>query len=145
MSGRHGPPAGGKFRSRLQPQEFQLPFDFRNIRGRNRFALRAWGHPTPASVFDFASAAIAEMSKLRAGFDVVSDVSGLSSLPNDCMPQVDRLTSFLVDNGVGRVVRVCGPLPDIILKLERQARAKGYAAHLATSVAEAEALLDYSR
>jgi len=61
------------------------------------------------------------------------------------MPQVDRLTSYLVDNKMGRVVRVCGPLPDIILKLERQARAKGYAAHLATSVAEAEALLDERR
>lgn len=123
-------------------RSFPLPFDFKTLRGRNRFSLKAWGHPTPEGVFDFASAAIAELSKLRAGFDVLSDVSGLSSLSSDCMPQVDRLTSFLVDNGVGRVVRVCGPLPDIILKLERQARAKGYAAHLATSVAEAEALLD---
>jgi hypothetical protein len=53
--------------------------------------------------------------------------------------------SFLVANGVGRVVRVCGPLPDIIVKLERHARSHGYAAHLATSVGEAEALLDVPR
>jgi hypothetical protein len=124
------------------PKESPLPFDFKSLRGRNRFYLRAWGHPTPEGIFDFASAAIVELSKLRAGFDVVSDVSGLSSLSCDCMPQVDRLTTFLADNHVGRVVRVCGPLPDIILKLERQARVRGYAAHLATSVEEAEALLD---
>ena len=124
------------------PKEFPLPFDFKSLRGRNRFYLKAWGHPTPEGIFDFASAAIVELSKLREGFDVVSDVSGLTSLSCDCMPQVDRLTAFLADNHVGRVVRVCGPLPDIILKLERQARARGYAAHLATSVEEAEALLD---
>ena len=62
------------------------------------------------------------------------------------MPQLDRLTTFLVaSHRVGRVVRVCGSLPDVILKLEREARAKGYAAHLATSVGEAEALLDHTR
>jgi hypothetical protein len=61
------------------------------------------------------------------------------------MPQVDRLTSFLVATQLGRVVRVCGPLPEVILKLERQSRAQGYAAHLATSVVEAEAMLDDTR
>ena len=122
-----------------------MPFELKTIRARNRLFLKAWGHPTPEGVFDCASAAIAELSKLRAGFDVISDVSRLSSLPSGCLPQLDRLTSFLVQSRVGRVVRVCGPLPDVILTLERQARAKGYAAHLATSVAEAEALLDDSR
>lgn len=125
--------------------EFPLPFELKTIRGRNRFLLRAWGHPTPAGAFECASAAIAELSKLGNGFDVISDVSGLASLPNDCMPHIDRLTSFLGKSRLGRVVRVCGPLPDVILKLERQARARGYAAHLATSVAEAEGLLDDSR
>lgn len=124
------------------PKECPLPFEFKTLRGRNRFFLRASGHPTPEGVFDFASSAITELSWLREGFDVISDVSGLNSLSSECMVHVDRLMSFLVDNKVGRVVRVCGPLPDIILKLERQARAKGYAAHLATSVEEAEALLD---
>jgi len=128
-----------------RPPEFPLPFELKTIRGRNRFLLRAWGHPTPAGAFDCASAAITELSKLGNGFDVISDVSGLGSLPNDCMLHVDRLTSFLGKSRMGRVVRVCGPLPDIILKLERQARTKGYAAHLATSVVEAEALLDDSR
>jgi hypothetical protein len=122
-----------------------VPFQLKTVRGRNRFHLKVWGHPTPEGAFDCASLAIAELSKLRPGFDVLSDVSGLSSLPNACMQHVDRLTSFLSANKVGRVVRVCGPLPDIILKLERQARAKGYAAHLATSVEEAEALLDGAR
>jgi hypothetical protein len=122
-----------------------LPFELKTIRGRNRFVLRAWGHATPVGAFDCASAAITELSKLGNGFDVISDVSGLSSLSSDCMPHVDRLTSFLGGSRLGRVVRVCGPLPDIILKLERQARAKGYAAHLATSVVEAEALLDDGR
>jgi hypothetical protein len=122
-----------------------LPFELKTIRGRNRLLLRAWGHATPPGAFDCASAAITELSKLGNGFDVISDVSGLASLSNDCMPQVDRLTSFLGKSRVGRVVRVCGPLPAIILKLERHARVKGYAAHLATSVVEAEALLDDSR
>jgi hypothetical protein len=125
--------------------EPSLPFELKTIRARNRLFLRAWGHPTPAGVFDCATATIAELSKLRAGFDVISDVSGLSSLPSRCLPHLDRLTSSLVENRVGRVVRVCGPLPEVILTLERQARAKGYAAHLATSVEEAEALLDDTR
>ena len=58
---------------------------------------------------------------------------------------MDRLTSFLVASQFGRVVRVCGPAPDVIVKLERHARTKGYAAHLATSLEEAEALLDDRR
>jgi len=126
-------------------RESVLPFELKTIRARNRLHLRAWGHPTPEGTFDCASATIAELSKLRAGYDVLSDVSGLCSLSHGCMPQLDRLTSFLVASRVGRVVRVCGPLPEVILKLERQARAKGYGAHLATSVGEAEALLDDTR
>ena len=126
-------------------KESHLPFELKTIRAQNRLHLRAWGHPTPEGAFDCASAAIAELSRLRAGFDVISDVSGLASLPTDCMPHVDRLASFLVASQVGRVVRVCGPLPDVILQLERQARARGYAAHLATSVVEAEAMLDDTR
>jgi hypothetical protein len=122
-----------------------LPYEIHSVRSRNRLYLRAWGHPSPELAFDCASAAIAEGSKLRAGFDVVSDVSGLASLPDTCMAQVERLSGFLVANGMGRVVRICGPLPDVIVKLERQARARGYAAHLATSLAEAEALLDETR
>jgi hypothetical protein len=122
-----------------------VPFELKAIRAQNRLHLRAWGHPTPEGAFDCVSATIAEASKLRAGFDVISDVSGLASLSSECMPHVDRLASFLVSSQVGRVVRVCGPLPDVILKLERQGRARGYAAHLATSVVEAEAMLDDTR
>jgi len=122
-----------------------LHFEVETLRSRNRLRLRAWGDPTPADTFACVSAVIQALSKLRAGFDFLSDVSGLSSLPDDCMPELARLQAFLVSNEVRRVVRVCGPLPDVILKLERQARAHGYAAHLATSVAEAEALLDDAR
>jgi hypothetical protein len=122
-----------------------LPFELTTIRSRNRLHLKAWGHPTPKGTFDCASAAIAELSRLRAGYDIISDVSGLASLPSSCMPHVDRLSSFLLDSQVGRVVRVCGPVPDVILQLERQARARGYAAHLASSLGEAEALLDDRR
>lgn len=122
-----------------------MPYEIHSIRSLNRLYLRAWGHPSPDHVFDCASAVMTEGSKLRAGFDLVSDVSGLASLPDTCMPEVERLSGFLVANGMGRVVRICGPLPDIIVKLERQARANGYAAHLATSLSEAEALLDETR
>jgi hypothetical protein len=128
-----------------QPAEFPLPFEIHALRSHNRLYLRAWGHPSTETVFECASATLAEAAKLRAGFDVVSDVSGLSSLPDVCMPQVDRLSASLVASRMGRVVRVCGPLPEVILKLERQARVNGYAAHLATSLAEAEALLDQTR
>ena len=126
-------------------EENNLPFEIHTLRSHNRLYLRAWGHPSPDGVFDCAAAVIAEGSKLRSGFDLVSDVSGLASLPDICLPQVERLSGLLLANGMGRVVRICGPLPDVIVKLERQARAKGYAAHLATSLAEAEALLDETR
>ena len=118
-----------------------MQFEIRTLRSHNRLLFKAWGHPTPEEVFACASAVIAALSKLRSGFDVLADLSGLASLPDACMPHIKRLQSSLVANEVGRVVRVCGPLPDVILKLERQSRAEGYTAHLATSVAEAEALL----
>jgi len=127
------------------PRRHPLPFELKTLRSRNRLHLRVWGHPTAEGAFECASATIAELAKLPAGYDVLSDVSGLASLPDSCLPQVDRLTSFLVASQFGRVVRVCGPASDVILKLERHARAKGYAAHLATSLGEAEALLDDRR
>lgn len=135
----------GQYVRALQLEPGVLHYEVETVRSRNRLRLRAWGDPTPADTFACVSAVIAALSKLRAGFDFLSDVSGLSSLPDDCMPELGRLQSFLVAAEVRRVVRVCGPLPDVILKLERQARANGYAAHLATSVAEAEALLDDAR
>jgi hypothetical protein len=119
-----------------------VPFDVHAVRSHNRLYLKVWGHVSPDRVFDCASATITEASKLRPGFDAILDVSGLTSLPDSCLPHVARIDEFLVSSGVRRVVRVCGRLPELVVKLERQARTTGYSAHLATSMGEAEALLD---
>ena len=140
-----GPFFQGPSRLGRPSKESPLVFRLETDRSRNRLHLTMSGHPNAKDAFDCASAAMAELSRLRAGFDVIVDVSGLASLSDICLPHVERLMAFLVTNGVGRVVRVCGPLPDVILRLERHARVQGYAAHLATSVAEAEALLDGGR
>ncbi|MBM4776712.1 MAG: hypothetical protein GQE15_03325 [Archangiaceae bacterium] len=109
--------------------------------GRNFLLLEISGRPVTADLATAEAQVREAITRLRAPFDVLSDVRGLESL--DDLPAADakRLGELLARAKVRRVVRVVGKSSTAAIQMERVARSLGHSAHLAFSREEAEALL----
>ncbi|MDP1921542.1 MAG: hypothetical protein Q8L14_35200 [Myxococcales bacterium] len=109
--------------------------------GRNFLLLEISGRPTSADV-EPAEAQVREaIKRLRAPFDVLSDVRNLESLDDLPLADARRIGELLSRAKIRRVVRVVGKSSTAAIQMERVARSLGHSAHLAFSREEAEALL----
>ncbi|MDX2011919.1 MAG: hypothetical protein SFW67_17130 [Myxococcaceae bacterium] len=109
--------------------------------GRNILLLELSGRPTAADA-SHAEALLREaIMRLRAPFDVLSDVRGLESLDDLPLADAKRVGEVLTKAKVRRVVRVVGKSSAAAIQMERIARLLGHSAHLAFSREEAESLL----
>lgn len=109
--------------------------------GRNFLLLEISGRPTSEEAVEAEAQMRAAITRLRAPFDVVSDVRGLESLEDVPSADTRRLGELLSRAKVRRVVRVVGKSSIAAIQMERVARMLGHSAHLAFSREEAEALL----
>lgn len=110
--------------------------------GKNRLLVRIWGDVDDAEALRIGDAAVSAMERLRPGFDMVSDMSGLRHVPPQAMAQLRRIVEAARARGFRRVVRVVGRSVEAAVVFERTSRAIGHEAHLAFSLEEAERLLD---
>jgi hypothetical protein len=109
--------------------------------GRNFLLMEISGRPTGAEVVEAEAVLRQAVSRLRAPFDVLSDVRGLESLDDLPLADARRVGEFLATAKVRRVVRVVGKSSTAAIQMERIARMLGHSAHLAFSREEAEGLL----
>jgi hypothetical protein len=110
--------------------------------GKNRLVVRLWGEIDDAEAPRIADAAIAAMDRLRPGFDILSDLSGVTRLHARAAEPLRRIIEVARTRRFRRGVRVVGRSVDAALLFERTSRAIGHEAHLAFSLEEAEQLLD---
>ncbi|MBZ4419537.1 hypothetical protein [Myxococcus sp. RHSTA-1-4] len=110
--------------------------------GKNRLVVRLWGEIDDAEALRVGDAAVAAMDRLRPGFDMVSDLSGVTRVPPQAAGQLRRIIESGRARGFRRVVRVVGRSLEAAVVFERTSRAIGHEAHLAFSLEEAEQLLD---
>lgn len=109
--------------------------------GRNILHLELAGRPTAADALQVEGQLREAISRLRAPFDVLSDVRGLESLDDLPIADARRVGELLAKARVRRVVRVVGKSSAAAIQMERVARLLGHSAHLAFSREEAESLL----
>lgn len=109
--------------------------------GRNFLLLEISGRPTAQEIVSAEVQVLEAMPRLRAPFDVISDVRGLESLDDITPADAKRLGEALSRGAIRRVVRVVGRSSTAAIQMERVARLLGHSAHLAFSREEAEALL----
>ncbi|WP_343073617.1 hypothetical protein [Pyxidicoccus fallax] len=110
--------------------------------GKNRLVVRLWGDIDEAEAFRIGDAAVAAMERLRPGFDMLSDLSGVTKLPEKATGQLQRIVEAARTKGFRRGVRVVGRSVEAALLFERRSRLLGHEVHLAFSLEEAERLLD---
>ena len=91
-----------------------------------------------------AEESVEQAERLRDGFDIITDLSGFKPPSPEAAEPIKRAQSELKEMGVDRVVRVVDDeTNDIVLHaFERRSTDVGYSGESASSVAEAERLLD---
>ncbi|MCP3144140.1 STAS domain-containing protein [Pyxidicoccus xibeiensis] len=117
-------------------------FEVEALVGKNRLLVRMWGEIDDAEARQVGDAAVRAIDRLRPGFDMVSDMSGVVRVPPETPGQLRRIVEAARAKGYGRTVRVVGRSAAAALQFERISRALGHEAHLAFSMEEAERLLD---
>jgi|GEM_PF-1963540 len=84
-------------------------FDVQVDESRNLLTIRYFGHVTGAEMKGVTERAGAILSKVRPGFTVLTDLSGLNSMELDCVPDLTGMMDRFKAKGVGTVVRI---IPD---------------------------------
>jgi hypothetical protein len=85
----------------------------------------------------------AAVAQLKPGFDVITDISDYKTAKPEIAQAIQRMQVYLKESGMRRVVRIVSD-QNVITKMQfkRTSDSAGYAAEMATSVEEADALLD---
>ncbi len=109
--------------------------------GRNFLLIELGGRPQSSEVNEALAQAKEAVQRLRAPFDVISDVRTLESLESIPIADARKVGELLAQAKVRRVVRVVGKSGAAAIQMERIARELGHSAHLAFTREEAEALL----
>lgn len=117
-------------------------FEVRVRPGRNRLYFIMRGSITEADAKAAADLLLAEVRKLRPGFDTISDISGLEPLTAEALEHIRRINSHLLALQRGRLIRVVGKSVNAAVQFERMSKSHGYSAELAFSLEEAERILD---
>ena len=87
--------------------EFKLQIDA----PRNLVRIQYLGHVTAAGMAACAKEVERLLPELKAGFTVLTDLTGLEAMELDCVPHLTRVMDLSKARGVGTVVRII-PDPD---------------------------------
>jgi hypothetical protein len=85
---------------------------------------------------------VQEVKKLKPGFDVINDISRFKPTTPQGAEEMTRAQQSLQAAGVGRIIRIVESASLSEMQFTRTAKEAGYAAETATSVEEAEKMLD---
>lgn len=108
---------------------------------RNRLYITLAGHLDGTERHTAIKAILTESAKLKPGFGVVTDISGLFPSDQEGFKDLLRAKSGLRMQGVGPIIRVV-KIPLSRLQVERISEAAGYEAESVSSVEEANRRLD---
>lgn len=112
---------------------------------KNRLYLILRGFFTDAEVHEAYEHTIAEIKKLRPGFDVINDISDFKPATTVGTEDIKRAQLFAKEHGANRIIRVVGKNKVAAgisaMQFSRTSRTAGYEADIVATVEEAEKLL----
>ena len=115
-------------------------FDVRVDTAKNRIYIRLAGFMEDAELDQAAAAVRREGSRLKPGFGVVNDISEFKPASAEGAQKIAAAQKYMAERGMGTVVRIASALSN--LQFQRTAKGAGYKGLTASSVTEADALLD---
>jgi len=121
-------------------------FEARADTTKNRLYIRISGYFTDEEAESAANKAIAEITKLKSGFTVISDYRGLKPTTPKGTEQLFRAMEFMNKHGQRRGIQVVSEEEAVAkMQLDRMNAKAGFTnkqENIASSVAEAEQILD---
>jgi hypothetical protein len=107
---------------------------------KNRLYLILGGFFEDPEMKTIADKVIAEVKKLKPGFDIINDISQCKSASEKGILELLRAQTFIKQSGVNKVVRITG---DVITQAQfsRQGKEAGYDALTAATISDAERVL----
>jgi hypothetical protein len=116
--------------------------DIRADVAKNRLYLVLIGFFQDDEVQVASDKCIAEATKLKAGFDVINDISQFKPASPKGADEIKRAQLFVKQHGVKRVIRIVGDAVITQAQFSRQEKEAGYNADTAATLADAEKILD---
>jgi hypothetical protein len=117
--------------------------DVRANVAKNRLYMALDGFFSDEEAKQTADKGIAEASKLKAGFDIVNDIRGFKPTSPNGAAEIKRALIFCKQQGLRHVIRVVDQAAVIgEVQFSRQSKDVGLAVDTATSVEEADKILD---
>jgi hypothetical protein len=112
---------------------------------KNRLYLILHGFFTDDEVHKSITRTIAEIKKLRPGFDIINDISDFKPATPVGAEDIKQAQLFAKEHGAKRIIRVLGKdkIASTIsaMQFSRTSRIAGYEADMVATVEEAEKLL----
>lgn len=106
---------------------------------KNRLYITLSGKVDEKEAEDSMLFVVKEVHKLKPGFDVITDFSGLESADNNTRKALRGAMDYLSLHGVGRVVRIVGGAKAMLLKFADFTRGfKGYKVMYVPTMEDAE-------
>lgn len=110
---------------------------------KNRLYLVAKGFMTDDQMKAACELDIQELKKLKPGFDVISDVFELKAATPEGSEEIARVQKAFNEMGIGRnIIIIKDPITQ--MQIERKGKESGVGHEHASSVEEAERMLDNS-
>ncbi len=114
--------------------------DIRADTSKNRLYLILAGTFEDEEMKQVADKTIAEVKKLRRGFDIINDISQCKPATIKGIDEIKRAQTAIKEGGVRRVIRIVGQSVTEG-QFVRRSQEVGYEADTASSIAEAEKML----
>jgi hypothetical protein len=113
---------------------------------RNRLYVTLKGRMTAKEAKQAAARVLADLEKMKPGFDIITDISEFEPMPQKETELLVQIHKVLVKRGVGRVVRIIGTeLKAVVanVQFERVSKQTDIVANYFDSVGDAERYLDF--
>jgi len=108
---------------------------------KNRLYVTLSGHVEATERAEVVNAFIGAVRKLQPGFDIINDMSALHPTESDGLKDLARVQATAKLRGVRKVIRIV-KIPLSRIQLDRLAQETGWEYEIASSLEEAEAMLD---
>ncbi len=109
---------------------------------KNRLYITLDGFNTPEEARKIADEVIEKAKTLRPGFFAINDIRTFKAGTPDSAEQIKRASEFLMGKGMRHLIRVTGESRIASMQVDRMAKEAGYIAEIASTVEEAEKILD---
>ncbi len=109
---------------------------------KNRLYLTLIGFFTPEEILRCGDETIAATRKLKAGYDVVTDITEFKPGSAEVAKDIERVQAHFIKTGARQGVRVVGQNSSSSMQFDRVGKLAGYQSTPVRTMVEAETLLN---